>query len=64
MWHLKSDITKANRTYSGRSIFQKVILIDNCNACNLSCTMCDHPEHDPISQSPTYGYGALPAVDR
>ena len=38
---LKSDITKANRT-SAVVAFPEVILIDNCNACNLSYTMCDH----------------------
>ena len=37
----KSDISKANRTREAIS-FPRVILIDNCNACNLHCSMCDH----------------------
>ncbi|MCP4112653.1 MAG: radical SAM protein [Desulfobacteraceae bacterium] len=37
----KSDIYKADRTKEAVS-FPKVILIDNCNACNLQCSMCDH----------------------
>lgn len=36
-----SDTEKANRTTSADN-FPSVILIDNCNACNLQCTMCDH----------------------
>lgn len=38
---LKSDIHKANRI-SEAVEFPVVILIDNCNACNLRCSMCDH----------------------
>lgn len=38
----KSDTTKANRTAEAE-IFPCVVLIDNCNACNLRCSMCDHP---------------------
>ena len=37
----KSDITKAQRISETKE-FPAVILIDNCNACNLSCSMCDH----------------------
>jgi len=37
----KSDISKANRTREAIS-FPRVILIDNYNACNLHCSMCDH----------------------
>ena len=38
---LKSDISKANRTEETVE-FPAVILIDNCNTCNLRCSMCDH----------------------
>jgi sulfatase maturation enzyme AslB (radical SAM superfamily) len=38
---LKSDFDKANRTEEAGA-FPAVILIDNCNACNLRCSMCDH----------------------
>jgi len=37
----KSDISKASRTEEAVD-FPEVILIDNCNACNLKCSMCDH----------------------
>ena len=37
----KSNINKADRT-SEAVAFPEVILIDNCNACNLRCSMCDH----------------------
>ncbi len=37
----KSQRTKANRI-SEAVRFPEVILIDNCNACNLRCSMCDH----------------------
>lgn len=37
----KSNIEKADRIQAA-SEFPKVILIDNCNACNLRCSMCDH----------------------
>jgi len=37
----KSDISKADRTTES-ILFPEVILIDNCNACNLKCSMCDH----------------------
>lgn len=37
----KSDITKADRIQEATE-FPRVILIDNCNACNLRCSMCDH----------------------
>lgn len=37
----KSDISKADRTQEA-VYFPEVILIDNCNACNLRCSMCDH----------------------
>lgn len=36
-----SDISKANRTGEARE-FPRTILIDNTNACNLRCSMCDH----------------------
>jgi MoaA/NifB/PqqE/SkfB family radical SAM enzyme len=36
-----SDIQKADRTTEAEG-FPKVVLIDNCSACNLNCTMCDH----------------------
>jgi len=37
-----NDLNKADR--SGEAVgFPAVILIDNCNACNLRCSMCDHP---------------------
>lgn len=38
---LKSDISKADRIAEATE-FPSVILIDNCNACNLRCSMCDH----------------------
>jgi len=38
---IKSDIAKADRTTEAVE-FPEVILIDNCNACNLQCSMCDH----------------------
>jgi len=37
----KSDIEKADRIIEAEE-FPSVVLIDNCNACNLSCSMCDH----------------------
>lgn len=37
----KSNIQKAVRT-SETTTFPDVVLIDNCNACNLRCSMCDH----------------------
>lgn len=36
-----SDIKKVDRTKEAEG-FPEVILIDNCNCCNLRCTMCDH----------------------
>jgi MoaA/NifB/PqqE/SkfB family radical SAM enzyme len=38
---MKSDTSKATRTQEATD-FPRVILIDNCNACNLRCSMCDH----------------------
>jgi len=38
---MKSDISKADRIQEALN-FPSVILIDNCNACNLQCSMCDH----------------------
>lgn len=38
---MKSDIEKADRITEAEA-FPEVILIDNCNACNLECSMCDH----------------------
>jgi len=37
----KSDIKKADRIAEAVD-FPAVILIDNCSACNLKCSMCDH----------------------
>lgn len=37
-----SDICKANRTQEAIG-FPRTVLIDNTNACNLRCSMCDHP---------------------
>ena len=37
----KSNVNRVDRTESFEG-FPKVILIDNCNACNLRCSMCDH----------------------
>ncbi|MBU3922740.1 radical SAM protein [Patescibacteria group bacterium] len=37
----KSDTTRANRT-SEAIEFPAVFLIDNCNCCNLKCSVCDH----------------------
>lgn len=36
-----NDASKANRTDESID-FPKVVLIDNCSACNLRCSMCDH----------------------
>ncbi len=36
-----SDIDKADRIVETEE-FPRVILLDNCNACNLRCSMCDH----------------------
>ncbi|WP_243312603.1 radical SAM/SPASM domain-containing protein [Fundidesulfovibrio agrisoli] len=33
---------RADRTQEAAG-FPAVVLIDNCNACNLRCSMCDHP---------------------
>jgi MoaA/NifB/PqqE/SkfB family radical SAM enzyme len=38
---VENDISKANRI-SEAVEFPQVILIDNCNTCNLRCSMCDH----------------------
>jgi MoaA/NifB/PqqE/SkfB family radical SAM enzyme len=38
----KSDLNKADRTQEAVE-FPRVVLIDNTNACNLRCSMCDHP---------------------
>ena len=38
----KSDINKISRTTEAVE-FPTTILIDNINACNLRCSMCDHP---------------------
>lgn len=38
---IKSDPSRANRTIEAED-FPMVVLIDNCNACNLQCSMCDH----------------------
>lgn len=37
----KSDLSKAKRIEEAKE-FPKVVLIDNCSACNLRCSMCDH----------------------
>ncbi len=37
----KSKISKAVRIEESYN-FPKVVLIDNCNYCNLRCSMCDH----------------------
>lgn len=37
----KSDLRKADRISEAED-FPEVVLIDNCNACNLQCSMCDH----------------------
>jgi len=37
----KSDIRKINRIEEAVD-FPQTVLIDNCNACNLRCSMCDH----------------------
>jgi radical SAM protein with 4Fe4S-binding SPASM domain len=38
---MRSDVSKANRIQEATG-FPRVILIDNSNACNLRCSMCDH----------------------
>jgi MoaA/NifB/PqqE/SkfB family radical SAM enzyme len=37
----KSNLEKADRTTEAVD-FPETILIDNCSACNLQCSMCDH----------------------
>ncbi len=37
----KSNIEQADRTM-GSGEFPQVVLVDNCSACNLRCSMCDH----------------------
>lgn len=37
----KSNTQKADRTTEAKE-FPQVVLIDNTNACNLRCSMCDH----------------------
>lgn len=37
----KSDINKVDRITEAEN-FPQVILIDNCNCCNLRCSACDH----------------------
>ena len=37
----KSDLSKVNRTKEITK-FPSVILLDNCSACNLRCSICDH----------------------
>jgi len=39
---MKTDALKGERIAEAEG-FPVVILIDNCNACNLRCSMCDHP---------------------
>jgi len=38
---LKSDLNQVTRTTEAKN-FPEVVLIDNTNACNLRCSMCDH----------------------
>lgn len=38
---LQSDLNKVTRTTEAKE-FPQVVLIDNTNACNLRCSMCDH----------------------
>lgn len=38
---VKSDPVRADRTLAAEE-FPRVVLVDNCNACNLRCSMCDH----------------------
>jgi len=37
----KSNIEKVDRIQEAEN-FPEVVLIDNCNCCNLRCSMCDH----------------------
>ncbi len=37
----KSDLNKVTRITEAEN-FPQIVLIDNINACNLSCSMCDH----------------------
>jgi hypothetical protein len=37
----KSELKKADRIQESAD-FPSVVLIDNCNMCNLKCSMCDH----------------------
>lgn len=37
----RNDLSKVVRTTDAGE-FPAVILIDNCSACNLTCSMCDH----------------------
>ncbi len=48
----KSDIKKVTRIEEARG-FPAVILLDNTNACNLRCSMCDHvnmKHHRPLAR--------------
>ena len=47
---MKTDALKGERIAEAEG-FPVVILIDNCNACNLRCSMCDHAnmtKHRPV----------------
>lgn len=37
----KSDIAKAERRTDSEE-FPQTIVVENCSACNLKCSMCDH----------------------
>jgi MoaA/NifB/PqqE/SkfB family radical SAM enzyme len=48
----KSDIAQATRIEEAQG-FPSVILLDNTNACNLRCSMCDHAnmkKHRPLAR--------------
>jgi sulfatase maturation enzyme AslB (radical SAM superfamily) len=48
----QSDLNKLTRTEEAAG-FPKVVLIDNTNACNLRCSMCDHKnmkQYRPVKQ--------------
>jgi len=49
-----SDISKVTRTEEAAD-FPAVVLVDNCSACNLRCSICDHKnirKHRPIETMP------------
>lgn len=51
-----SDLNKLTRVTEARD-FPEVVLIDNTNACNLRCSMCDHKNMRRYRKVQTMDYG-------